>query len=299
MRRRPLLSLLALLACAALLAGACGSEDDDESTGDDGTEEDGGGSGTTGSCEKGDLDLKEDGTLTIGTDTPAFPPWFEDDDPTNGEGFEGAVAYAVADGLGFAADEVAWTTVPFNNAFAPGEKDFDFDINQVSINDERAEAVDFSQGYYDVNQALVGLEDSPAVGAESIADLKDLQLGAQVGTTSLDFITEVIQPSSEPLVYNDNNAVKAALDADQVDGVVFDLPTALYVTAAEIEGSTVIGQFPSESEGGEQFGLVFEKGNPLRDCVDEVLATLEEDGTLAGLQEEWLGGAVAPEIALG
>ncbi|HMJ74952.1 MAG TPA: ABC transporter substrate-binding protein, partial [Iamia sp.] len=255
--------------------------------------------GEAGSCEKGDLDLVEDGTLTIGTDTPAFPPWFEDDDPTNGKGFEGAVASAVADGLGFADDEVSWTTVPFNNSFAPGEKDFDFDINQVSINPERAEAVDFSQGYYDVNQALVGLEDSPAVGAESIADLKDLKLGAQVGTTSLDFITDVIQPSSEPLVYNDNNAVKAALDADQVDGVVFDLPTALYVTAAEIEGSTVIGQFPSEGDEGEQFGLVFEKGNALRNCVDEVLATLEEDGTLAELQEEWLGGAVAPEIALG
>jgi polar amino acid transport system substrate-binding protein len=296
MRRRPLLSLLAVLAAVTLAGAACSSEDDEPtSTGSDGSDA----PAEEVSCEPADLPLVEDGTLTIGTDTPAYPPWFEDDDPTNGRGFESAVAYAVAEGLGFSEDEVTWSTVAFNTSFAPGEKDFDFDINQVSINDERDQAIDFSQGYYDVNQALVGLEDSPAVGAESIADLKDLRLGAQVGTTSLDFITDVIQPSSEPLVYNDNNAVKAALDAGQVDGVVFDLPTALYVTAAEIEGSAVIGQFPSEGDEGEQFGLVFEDGNPLRDCVDEVLATLEEDGTLAALQDEWLGGAVAPEIALG
>jgi His/Glu/Gln/Arg/opine family amino acid ABC transporter permease subunit len=291
MRRRPLLSLLAVLAAVTIAAAACSSEDDEPTSTEGDAEE--------ASCETADLTLVEDGTLTIGTDTPAFPPWFEDDDPTNGRGFESAVAYAVADGLGFAEDEVTWTTVPFNNSFAPGEKDFDFDINQVSINAERDEAIDFSDGYYEVNQALVGLEDSPAAGATSIADLKDLRLGAQVGTTSLDFITDVIQPSSEPLVYNDNNAVKAALDADQVDGVVFDLPTALYVTAAEIEGSAVIGQFPSSGDAPEEFGLVFEDGNPLRDCVNEVLATLESDGTLAEIQEEWLGGAVAPEISRG
>lgn len=293
--RRRLLPVSGLLVALTLLVTACSSEDDDgEATGGGDSTEEGG----TATCAVEDLTLVADGTLTIGTDTPAYPPWFEDDDPTNGEGFESAVAYAVADGLGFSEDQVTWTTVPFNNAFAPGEKDFDFDINQVSINDERDQAIDFSRGYYDVNQALVGLEGSAAEGATSIEDLKGLRLGAQVGTTSLDFITDVIQPDSEPLVYNDNNAVKAALDADQVDGVVFDLPTALYVTAAEIEGSVVIGQFPAEGEP-EQFGLVFEEGNPLRDCVDDVLDTLEEDGTLAEIQEEWLGGAVAPEIALG
>lgn len=298
MRRRPLLSAVAAATALVFVLAACSSEDDDPvSTGPDGTSEESG--GTPGSCEVGDLTLVEDGTLTIGTDTPAYPPWFEDDDPTNGEGFESAVAYAVADRLGFSEDQVSWTTVPFNNAFAPGAKDFDFDVNQVSISEERDEAVDFSRGYYEVNQALVGLGDSAAIGAESIDDLKDLRLGAQVGTTSLDFITEVIQPSSEPLVYNDNNAVKAALDAGQVDGVVFDLPTALYVTAAEIEGSSVIGQFPSEGDEPEQFGLVFEDGNPLRDCVDDVLDALDEDGTLAEIQEEWLGGGVAPEISLG
>ncbi len=290
MRRRPVPKLIALLAIAGLVASGC-SSDDDEPTATDGQ-------GAT-SCETDDLSLVEDGTLTIGTDTPAYPPWFVDDDPSNGEGFESAVAYAVAEGLGFSEDQVTWTTVPFNNAFAPGAKDFDFDVNQVSITEERAEAVDFSRGYYDVNQALVGLEDSAAVGATSIDDLKDLRLGAQVGTTSLDFITEVIQPASDPLVYNDNNAVKAALDADQVDGVVFDLPTALYVTAAEIEGSVVIGQFPSEGDDPEQFGLVFEKGSALVGCVDAVLDALEEDGTLAEIQDEWLGGEVAPEISLG
>ena len=291
MRQRPLLTLVAAVAALTLVVAACGSDDDDATTT--------GGSGEAASCETADLPLKSAGKLTIATDSPAYPPWFSDDDPTNGEGFESAVAYAVAEGLGLDRDAVEWKTVQFNNAFAPGEKDFDFDINQVSISPERDEAVDFSRGYYDVNQALVGLEGSPAVGATSIADLKGLRLGAQVGTTSLDFINDVIQPTTEPLVYNDNNAVKAALDADQVDGVVFDLPTALYVTAAEIEGSSVIGQFPSEGDQPEQFGLVFEEGNPLRECVDDVLDQLDSDGTLARLQEQWLGGDVAPEISLG
>jgi polar amino acid transport system substrate-binding protein len=305
----------ALALGAALVVGvaACGDDDDDDDAGGDvatdtgetaGTDTgetaatDGGESGA-GSCAIDQLNLVTEGQLTVGTDTPAFPPWFVDDDPTNGEGFESAVAYAVAEELGFTADQVEWTVVPFNSAYAPGEKDFDFDINQVSINDERDQAVDFSDGYYDVNQALVGLADSPAIGATSIADLQGLQLGAQVGTTSLDFITEVIQPDSDPLVYNDNTAVKAALDAGQVDAVVFDLPTAFYVSAVEIEGSSVIGQFPSVGDAPEQFGLVFEDGNPLRDCVNEALARLEESGRLAEIEQEWLSDVVdAPVIAL-
>jgi polar amino acid transport system substrate-binding protein len=292
-------------------AAACGDDDDDDvATETSGAATDTTAAGTDATAAPGDavgseacttdqLTLVSDGQLTVGTDTPAFPPWFVDDDPTNGQGFESAVAYAVAAELGFSSDQVEWTVVPFNNAYAPGDKDFDFDINQVSINDERDQAVDFSDGYYDVNQALVGLADSPAIGATTIADLQDLQLGAQVGTTSLDFITDVIQPDSDPLVYNDNTAVKAALDAGQVDAVVFDLPTAFYVSAVEIEGSSVIGQFPSTGDAPEQFGMVFAEGNPLRDCVNEALARMEESGTLAAIEQEWLSDVVdAPVIAL-
>ena len=282
------------LAAALLAVSACGEGDDDAATGGDG-----GSDGEAAGCAVEDLNLVEEGTLTVGTDSPAFPPWFEDDDPSNGEGFESAVAYAVAEELGFEADQVTWTVVPFNNAFAPGPKEFDFDINQVSISEERDEAVDFSDGYYDVNQAIVGFEDSAAAGAATVADLQDLKLGAQVGTTSLDFITEVIQPDQEPFIYNDNSAAKAALDAQQVDGIVLDLPTAFYVSAVEIEGTAVIGQFPSTGDEPEQFGLVFEEGNPLRDCVNEALATLRDDGTLADLEQQWLSEAVdAPVIEL-
>jgi polar amino acid transport system substrate-binding protein len=292
--RRSATRLGALLAAGALVLGACGESEDDSDAaagteGDDGAD----------SCATEDLTLVEEGTLTIGTDSPAFPPWFEDDDPTNGRGFESAVAYAVAEQLGFSTDEVSWTVVPFNNAFAPGDKSFDFDINQVSISDERDEAVDFSDGYYDVNQAIVGFEDSPAAGATTVADLQELRLGAQVGTTSLAYITEVIQPAAEPFVYNDNSAAKAALDAQQIDGIVLDLPTAFFVSAVEIEGTTVIGQFPPPEGEVEQFGMVFEEGNPLRDCVNEALATLRDDGTLDDLEQEWLSDAVgAPVISI-
>jgi polar amino acid transport system substrate-binding protein len=280
-----------------LVVGGCSSSDDDD---DAGPAPDGDGETTEQSCAVEDLQLVEDGVLTIGTDDPAFPPWFgETDPPTDGEGFEGAVAYAVAEELGFTRDEVTWTTVPFNNAFAPGEKDFDFDINQVSISDERDEAVDFSDGYYDVNQAIVGFADSEAAGATSLDDLKGLKLGAQLGTTSLDFINEVIQPEQEAYVYNDNNAAKSALDAQQVDGIVLDLPTAFFVSATEIEGTAVIGQFPASGDEPEQFGMVFEEGNSLRDCVNEALARLDDSGRLDEIEQEWLSDVVdAPVIPL-
>jgi polar amino acid transport system substrate-binding protein len=291
--------LAVLVAVVGLVAAGCGSSDDDDTTasggGGGGNESEGGGSG----CAIDGVSLVEDGTLTIGTDSPAFPPWFQDDEPSNGKGFESAVAYAVADELGCSEDSVKWTTVAFNNAFAPGDKDFDFDINQVSITPERDEAVDFSDGYYDVNQAIVGYEDSAAADATSLDDLKGMKLGAQLGTTSLDFINDVIKPDKEAFVYNDNNAAKAALDAQQVDGLVLDLPTAFYVSAAEIEGTKVIGQFPASGDQPEQFGMVFEEGNPLRDKVNEALASLEESGKLDDIAQEWLSDFVdAPVIPL-
>ncbi len=270
----------ALIAVLALVVAGCGAET--------------GSGGTSVSCEKEDLNLVTEGVLTAGTDDPSFPPWFDfEGGPSTGTGFESAVAYAVADELGFSADEVTWVVVPFNNSFAPGEKNFDFDINQISITEEREEVVDFSDGYYDVNQALLGYSDSDIASATTVDELKAYRLGAQVGTTSLAFINDVIDPDTEPLVYETNADAKAAFDAGQLDGLVLDLPTAFYVSAVEIEGTAVIAQFPSGGDDGEQFGMLFEEGNPLRDCVNAALANVD----LAGLQQEWLSDYVdAPVI---
>lgn len=270
---------IALIAILGLVLAGCATE--------------GGGDGGGGSCEKEDLTLVQEGVLTIGTDEPSFPPWFDfDGGPSTGTGFESAVAYAVAEELGFTPDEVDWVVVPFNNSFAPGEKDFDFDINQISITEERDEAVDFSDGYYNVNQALLGFTDSEIASATTIEDLKAYRLGAQVGTTSLDFITDVIQPDTEPLVYDTNADAKAAFDAGQLDGLVLDLPTAFFVSAVEIEGSSVIAQFPASEDDPEQFGMLFEEGNPLRDCVNEALANIDLDA----IQQEWLSDVVDAPI---
>lgn len=244
-------------------------------------------------CAPENLTTVQPGTLTIGTDSPAYPPYFVDDDPSNGKGFESAVAYAVADGLGFAPDAVTWTVVPFNTSYAPGDKNFDFDVNQISITPERAEVVDFSDGYYTVNQAVIALKDSPIAKATSLADLKSANLGAQVGTTSLDFIESVVQPENKSQVFNDTNDAKSAMNNGQIDGLVVDLPTAYYITAVEIPEASIIGQFQAQ-EGGEQFGLLFQKGNPLVSCVNQVLADLKSSGELQSIQDEWMAGTTAP-----
>jgi polar amino acid transport system substrate-binding protein len=247
-------------------------------------------------CSRENLTLINPGTLTIGTDSPAYPPYFVDDDPTNGQGFESAVAYAVASGLGFSPTEITWTVVPFNKSYAPGDKDFDFDINQISITPKRQKAVDFSQGYYTVNQAVVALNDSAISGAVTLDELRNAKLGAQVGTTSLDFITDVVQPNEDPYVYNDTNDAKSALNNGQIDGIVVDLPTAYYITAVEIDDSKIVGQF-QPTAGGEEFGLLFAKGNPLVQCVNLVLDDLKSSGELQAIQDEWLAGETAPYIS--
>lgn len=248
---------------------------------------------TPDECAKENLTLVNGGQLTIGTDSPAYPPYFVDDDPTNGQGFESAVAYAVAEGLGFTPEEVAWTVVPFNKSYAPGAKDFDFDINQISITPERAEVVTFSDGYYTVNQAVIALADSPIANATTLTELKGAKLGAQVGTTSLMYIQDFIQPSSDPYVYNDTNDAKSALKNGQIDGIVVDLPTAYYITAVEIPKGKIVGQFPAQ-DGGEQFGMLFQKDNPLVGCVNQVLTELKDSGALQAIQDEWLAGTTAP-----
>lgn len=274
---------LAGLVVTAALAG-CAPVDESADSGSDG-------GGEAASCEPGDLPTLESGTLTIATDTPAYPPYFVDDDPTNGEGFESAVAYAVAEQLGYAPDDVTWVEVPFDNSYAPGPKRFDFDINQISITPERERAVDFSEGYYTANQAVVVLEDgAPEIG--SLDDLKGLELGAQSGTTSLTAIRDAIAPDTDPLVFRNTNAATQALQNGQVEAIVADLPTALYITAAQLDGGTVAGQFEYSGGEPEEFGLLLEKGNPLTPCVDEAVAALREDGTLGDLEQEWLSESV-------
>ena len=244
-------------------------------------------------CSPENLTLVNPGGLTVGTDSPAYPPYFVDDDPSNGKGFESAVAYAVAEQMGFTPEQVQWTVVPFNKSYAPGDKDFDFDINQISITPKRQKAVDFSNGYYTVNQAVVALNDSAIANATTLAELQAAKLGAQVGTTSLDFITDVVKPADQPFVYNDTNDAKSALNNGQIDAIVVDLPTAYYITAAEIDNSKIVGQFPAQA-GGEEFGLLFAKGNPLVECVNIALDALKSSGELQAIQDEWLAGEAAP-----
>jgi polar amino acid transport system substrate-binding protein len=296
-------ALLPVVLPVLALALACAPVDDEESTAADdpttsaGSESPGSESPGAGACATENLPLRTAGTLTIGTDSPAYDPWFTKNDPTNGEGYESAVAYAVAEQLGFAADQVTWVKVPFNSSYKPGDKEFDFDINQISITPARAEVVDFSDGYYSAAQAVVALKGSAIADVTSIADLADYELGAQTGTTSLTAIRDVIQPAAEPAVFEDTNAAKQALLNGQVDGILADLPTAFYISAVEIPDSAIIGQFQPESGEQEEFGMLFEKGSALVPCVNAALAALEGDGTLAEMEQKWLSDAVSvPEL---
>jgi len=273
-------SLLTPLAAVGLLAGgtlfaACGGDDDGDA-----------GDGDDASVDCDNPPTVSDGVLTIATGEPAFPPYVIDDDPTNKQGFEAAVAYAVAGELGFSDDQVTWVRTGFDEVIAPGGKNFDFNLQQYTITDERAEVVDFSAPYYTAAQAVFGYEDSPAAGASSVEDLKALRIGVARGTTSLTYVEDVIDPDQDIFVYDDNADAKAALDADQIDAIVSDLPTALYITAVEIEGTTVFGQI--EGSGTDQFGLLLAKDNPLTECVDQAIAALEDSGELEAITQEWM-----------
>jgi len=281
---------LALLALPLLTSVACAPKED-ASKGSASS----GSSSSSASCDAGSLATKTKGTLTIGTSKPAYDPWFSGNDPTNGKGFESAVAYAVAKELGFDRSKVTWVKVPFNNSYAPGAKKFDFDINQISITPARQKVVGFSQGYYSAAQAVIALKkDGVEVG--SLKDLAGLKLGAQTGTTSLTAIRDVIKPKQQPLVYGDTNTAKQALQNGQVDAIVTDLPTAFYISAAEIEGSELVGQFQPQTGQQEEFGLLTEKGSPLLTCLDQALSTLKKDGTLAAIQQKWLSTKVSVPV---
>lgn len=272
-----------------IMLAACAPQDDPAIVG-----------GAETSCEPGSLPVNSDGQLTVGTDNPAYSPFYSGgttkdspwkiNDPNTGKGFESAVAYAVAERMGFTAEQLAWLEVPFNQSFKPGEKDFDFFINQVSYKPARDETVDFSESYYEVNQALVAVKGTPITEATSLADLKPFKLGAPIGTTSYDYIVNNIQPTEEPAVYDNQNDAVSAINAGQIDGIVVDLPTAFYMAdpfVQQVKNSVIVGQFATVGEQ-EYFGLVFEDGSPLVECVNRALAELKSDGTLAAIQQEWL-----------
>jgi polar amino acid transport system substrate-binding protein len=255
-------------------------------------------------CAKGSLNLVEDGTFTVGADNPAFPPWFggaektkpwKVSDPYSGKGYESAVAYAVAKQLGFTKAQVKWTVVPFSNSFRPGKKPFDVYITQVSVTPERAKAVDFSNAYYFVNQAVVGRKGQPIAKVKSIAGLRPFKLGAQVGTTSYTYITKYIKPSSKPLVYDTNDAAVQALKNGQIDGIVVDLPTAFYVTAVQVDDGVIVGKLPTRGTK-ERFGMVLQKGNTLTRCVNRAVNRLWLNGTIKQLQNTYLAKAGAPDL---
>ena len=267
---------LALAATSLFTLAACGGDDSSSSSAE-------------GTSNKGDCATIAEGKLTIGTGSPAFSPWVENDAPESGEGFEAAIGMAVAAELGYEGENVVWVRTTFDEAIAPGEKNFDFNMQQYSITPEREETISFSDPYYSSNQAIVALADSPAEGATTVADLVDVKFGAQAGTTSLTFINDIIKPTNEPFVYDDNAGAKAALEAGQIDAIVVDLPTGLYISAVEIEGTSVIGQFPGSAGGlTDDFGAVFTKDNPLVACVNTALAALKESGELAKIEQTWL-----------
>jgi polar amino acid transport system substrate-binding protein len=279
------MAAIAVLAASAGLAG-CATSTTSSSNEATAPAPGSGSSASAASCSNSAIQdqLFAKGQLTVATDKPVYPPWFIDNKPSNGQGYESAVAYAVAAQLGFAKSQVTWAYEPFNSSYAPGPKKFDFDINEISYSAQRAQVVTFSDSYYDVQQALVALKNSPIVTKHSPADLKSYVFGDQVGTTSLQFINSQIQPSQTPKVFETLNDVKQALQTKQIAALVTDTPTAEFITT-EIPGSVVVAQFPST---GEHYGLLFAKGNKLVTCVNKALATLKGNGTLAKLTAQYL-----------
>lgn len=273
-----------VLVPALLLLAGCGSSNSNSSS-----------STTATACTPGQLPTHTKGTLTVATDKPAYPPYFEEDEPANGEGFESAVAFAIGKQLGYSPAKIKWTVEPFNSSYAPGPKEFDFDVNEISITPAREKEVDFSSPYYTANQAVVALKSSAAAKATSLADLKDTKIGVQIGTTSLSAVEERIDPSAEPQVFNNSTDVVTALKNEQIDAVVVDLPTALYLTAAQVPAATVVGQF--SAPGGDEWGALLAKGSALTACVSKAIDEMQSSGELAQLNKRWMSQAAgAPEL---
>jgi polar amino acid transport system substrate-binding protein len=307
--RKFLIGLMAL----AVIGVACSNDDDAGASGPTGaTSPATGATGTSPDpCATESLNLLTAGTITIGTDNPAFQPWFGGTgtygpwkaqpnsgtgNPASGEGFESAVAYAIADQLGFTQDQVTWVPITFNESFKPGDKGFDFDINEISYSPDRAQAVDFSESYYDVSPALVAIKGTPITQAKTFADLKGYKLGAQIGTTGYSYIVNNIQPDAQPAVFDKSVDVIQALSNGQIDGYLTDAPTAyVNVLIGQVKNGVVVGQFPAIGDQ-EYFGLVFAKGNPLVGCVNQAIEALKSDGTLDSLEAKWLKDVTFPEM---
>lgn len=300
MHRGPKTAVAAISAALTLLAGSCST--------DTASEVDAQAEASTipeaftklpstravGDCAPGSGVTAQDGVVTIATDSPSYQPWFVDGDPSNGKGYEGAVAREVVEKLGYGPDQVQFETVGFNDALAPGEKNFDFAIDQFTIVDTRRETVDFSSPYYAVTQSVLALKNSPAARAKSLADLAPFRLGAQVGSTSFDAITQTVQPRQAPVSFTTTDDAKAALAAGDIDALVVDIPTGFQITANEVKDSVLVGQFPRPNAVTEFFGLVLEKNSPLTACVSAAVDSLYADGTLDALAAEWItdtGGA--------
>jgi polar amino acid transport system substrate-binding protein len=282
----------ALVVAGALALSACGSSNDTSSSSSSATAP----TASATTCVKANLSLFKSGQLTVATDKPAFPPYFEDNKPENGKGYESAVAYAIANKLGFAPGEVKWVVEPFNSSYAPGPKRFDFDVNQISISPARAKRVDFSAPYFTAPQAVVVPKGSSAAGVTSLADLAGKKIGVQIGTTSLDAVNAKVHPSQQPQVFNDSNDTVQALKQKRVDAIVTDLPTAFYITAAQVPGSKIIGQFAAP--GGDAWGALLQKGSKLTPCVSKAVTELKSSGELDRLQKKWMGAAAgAPELS--
>jgi polar amino acid transport system substrate-binding protein len=293
-KRKFLLSLVVV----ASVAAACGTSSSTSAAGAGGSS---GASATAADCAK-NATLLAPGTLTVGTDNPAYPPYFgggtqkgsewKINDPATGKGFESAVGYEIASRMGFTPDQVTWAFVPFTKSYAPGDKPFDMDLNQISYKPQRAEAVDFSDSYYDVTQAIVAVKGTPIANATSVADLAAYKLAAPLGTTSYDVITNIIKPTSDPGVYQKLSDAVAALNAGQVDGLVVDLPTALYIAdpyVQQVKNSIVVGQLANPAGSApEYFGAVLPKGSSLTPCVNQALAEMKADGTLQDITKTWL-----------
>jgi polar amino acid transport system substrate-binding protein len=290
--RRSTLAIVSVLALGLALLAGCGGSKSSSST--DGGE----GEGTTASaasCTPSKMQTHSAGELTVATDKPAYPPYFENDEPENGEGFESAVAYAIGEQLGYPKAKIKWTVEPFDSSYAPGPKNFDFDVNEISVTPTREKVVDFSVPYYSANQAVVALEGSEAAKAKSLADLKDTKIGVQINTTSLSAVDEEIEPSGKPEVFNSSGDVVTALKNGQVEAVVVDLPTALYLTAAQVENASIVGQFGKAE--GEEWGALLAKGSSLTGCVSSAIEGLEESGELEKITQRWMSQAAeAPQL---
>jgi polar amino acid transport system substrate-binding protein len=301
------LSAVLLSALAAVLIAACGSSNSSSGSASatssaapaatsaaTGTSTAGATSSAAGACTKSTLALHSPGVLTVATDSPAYPPYFEDNKPSNGKGFESAVAYAIAGKLGFGKSEVKWVTEPFDSSYAPGPKSFDIDINEISITKPRQKAVDFSAPYYTNPQGIIVGSSSKFAHVTSLAGLRGAKIGVQIGSTSLDATNQVIKPSAQPDVFNTSNDVVAAFKIHRVDAIVVDLATAFELTS-EIKHSTIAGQFTAP--GGDNWGVLLSKGSKLTPCVSQAINALQADGTLAALNKRWIASAAdVPEL---